>query len=393
MGGHLGKDFQDNSIRVIYTVGTPIPGGGVGNLAYFQARTLLGAGYLKGLCCARLDESLSSEVKLWELPFWAGGVQRILARIFPRAVYYYYKDQLYDLLSRGQINDRFNVVHGWGDMSLFTFTKAKKTNSKLVLNATSSHPKTQNRLLAEEYGQWGIKDPPVYHRFIKKLMREIELADFLVAGSQWVIDSYIDEGVAPEKMLLNPSGVDTEHFRPAAEPKDGPFRIVFVGRISLRKGVYYLLEAYRRLALKNAELLLFGGLADDSRKVLERYRDLKGLKIAKGDPLPVYQSADVFCLPSVEEGSSLASYEALACGLPSVVSTNCGSVVRDGVDGFVVGIRNVEQLVEKIGLLYEDHNLRREMGLNARKRAEEFTWGASGQGLLRLYREKILSVT
>jgi glycosyltransferase involved in cell wall biosynthesis len=84
----------------------------------------------------------------------------------------------------------------------------------------------------------------------------------------------------------------------------------------------------------------------------------------------------VFVYPSLHEGSAIATYEALASGLPVITTANSGSVVRDSSEGFIVPIRDVEALKEKILLLYGDRQLREEMGRNARKRAEDFTWSA-----------------
>ena len=100
-----------------------------------------------------------------------------------------------------------------------------------------------------------------------------------------------------------------------------------------------------------------------------------------------FQKSDVFVYPSLYEGSALAIYEALASGLPVITTPNSGSVVRDGVEGFIVPIRDVDTLKEKILLLYENKELREEMGQNARKRAEEFTWTAYRQRLGTLLRQ------
>jgi glycosyltransferase involved in cell wall biosynthesis len=95
----------------------------------------------------------------------------------------------------------------------------------------------------------------------------------------------------------------------------------------------------------------------------------------------LFAEADIFVYPSLHEGSAFATYEAMASGLPVVATPNTGSVVRDGVDGFIVKPRDVESLMERIEWLYRQPDLRRTMGASARRRAESFTWGA--------YRERI----
>jgi glycosyltransferase involved in cell wall biosynthesis len=107
----------------------------------------------------------------------------------------------------------------------------------------------------------------------------------------------------------------------------------------------------------------------------------------------VYQQADVFTFPTIEEGSALVTYEALACGLPVVTTPNAGSVVRDGVEGLLVPIRNVEALAAALECLRADERLRREMGRAARARAEEFTWDGYGETLARVLRQATQSKT
>ena len=90
----------------------------------------------------------------------------------------------------------------------------------------------------------------------------------------------------------------------------------------------------------------------------------------------LYADADLFVYPSLHEGSAFATYEALASGLPVIATPNTGSVVRDGVDGFLVPPRDVEALMARIELLYRDPDRRAAMAASARTRAEAFTWTA-----------------
>jgi glycosyltransferase involved in cell wall biosynthesis len=85
-------------------------------------------------------------------------------------------------------------------------------------------------------------------------------------------------------------------------------------------------------------------------------------------------AADVFVFPSLFEGSAVVTYEALACGLPSVVTPNAGSVVRDGIEGFLVTPRDVETLAQRMERLGNDPELRARMAAGARTRALAFDW-------------------
>ena len=90
----------------------------------------------------------------------------------------------------------------------------------------------------------------------------------------------------------------------------------------------------------------------------------------------------MFVLPTLCDSFALVQLEAMACGVPVITTPNCGSVVRDGVDGFIVPIRDADAIADKVELLLTDRALRQRMGRNARARAREFTWGRYGERLL-----------
>jgi glycosyltransferase involved in cell wall biosynthesis len=92
--------------------------------------------------------------------------------------------------------------------------------------------------------------------------------------------------------------------------------------------------------------------------------------------------ADVFLLPSICEGSATVCYEALSFGLPVITTPNTGSVVRDGIDGFVVPIRNTESIIEKLVRFDSDRDLLALMSRNARQRSADFTVEKYGERLL-----------
>jgi glycosyltransferase involved in cell wall biosynthesis len=89
----------------------------------------------------------------------------------------------------------------------------------------------------------------------------------------------------------------------------------------------------------------------------------------------LYLSADVFALPSLSEGSALVVYEAMAAGLPVVVTPNCGAVARDGLDGYVVPIRDPEAIGERLLFLFNHPEVRSQQGASARQWIlERYTW-------------------
>ena len=187
-----------------------------------------------------------------------------------------------------------------------------------------------------------------------------------------------DIGVKSEKIHQIPYAADLNRFRPVSESernKRTTVNFLFVGIIGQRKGIKYLLEAFKKLTLKNAELNLTGVIIG-SGKGLKPYADVfthRG-SVPYQEVHEHFRQADVFVFPSLHESGVLAIHEALASGLPVITTPNAGSVVRDGKEGFIVPIRSVEALAEKIELLYRDKELRQQMSNNARLRAEEFPW-------------------
>ena len=100
-----------------------------------------------------------------------------------------------------------------------------------------------------------------------------------------------------------------------------------------------------------------------------------------------YQQASVFVLPSIQDGFGMVVYEAAACGLPVIVTENVGASIRDGLDGFVVPIRDVDALVRKMNYLYEHPMESAAMGQSALNYVQQFTWENYHRELIGHYKQ------
>ena len=151
----------------------------------------------------------------------------------------------------------------------------------------------------------------------------------------------------------------------------------------LRKGVQYLYTALEKLNGRQLSVRMVGSVAiqEPYQRRLRERADLTG-RVPRQEVRHHYQWADVFVFPSLCEGSATVTYEALAAGLPVITTPNAGSVVRDGVDGFIVPIRDAEAIAAKLDLLAGDPGLLAQMAENARARAQEFSWEKYGQRLI-----------
>jgi glycosyltransferase involved in cell wall biosynthesis len=275
--------------------------------------------------------------------------------------------------------------------ALRSFQAARRMGITTVLNYPIAHHAYASRLLMEEARLVPsfastldfVQLPP---RVQSRYEEECALADTILVGSHFARDSFVAEGFPASKLRVIPYGVDLGIFSQPANPeKHEGFQVLFVGQIGQRKGISYLLDAYASFRRPDTRLKLVGRFLGPTR-VLDPYSELFDYQphLPRRDLPGVYAQADVFVLPTILEGLAIVVLEAMACGVP-VITTSHGpsEVVRDGVDGFIVPIRDPEAIAEKLRLLYSDPELRRRMSEHARQRAAEFSW--------RAYQEKIVS--
>ena len=134
---------------------------------------------------------------------------------------------------------------------------------------------------------------------------------------------------------------------------------MFVGSVGLRKGIPYLLEALRKIKGKVPFTCKIVGSSEIYPERLAEYNDVCDFmgKISRSQIKDLYRWADVFVLPSICEGSAMVIYEALSLGVPVITTYNSGSIVRDGIDGFIVPIRDANAIAEKLIKIHEEPNL------------------------------------
>jgi glycosyltransferase involved in cell wall biosynthesis len=179
--------------------------------------------------------------------------------------------------------------------------------------------------------------------------------DQVLAPSHFVEKSFLEHGFPAERIHRIPYATDLSVFQPgSSRPPDRPFTVINTGGLSLRKGTPYLLEALRILKKKipNLRILLTWQTSDSIKPILARYGDLP---FEWSETLPPallaerLRSADLFILPSLEEGMARTALEAMACGLPVVLTPNTGAcdLVNEAVNGSVVPIRNSSAIAEK----------------------------------------------
>lgn len=305
----------------------------------------------------------------------------------------YFFHELYDKRAAGYLPSNANLLVAWSSSALHSIRKAKQYGMITIVERGSSHIQYQKNILAEEYERVCSKTPVTHHpRVVEKELKEYQEADYISVPSRFVKQTMLDRGVPEKKLIHVPYGVDLTHFKPHTK-LDNIFRVLFCGALSIRKGLPYLLQAFYELNLPQSELCLIGSPQNETKFILERYKSDK--IIVKGvhpefELARYYSQGSVFCMPSVEEGLCMVIPQAMACGLPVICTTNTGGddIVRDGIDGFVIPIRSVDAIKEKLLAFYENPELRSQMSESAMNRVSaHFTWSDYGSRIITQYKD------
>jgi len=251
---------------------------------------------------------------------------------------------------------------------ILNYSIAHHYYTKRFLNLESKlQPEFSNSLNSHNYSK----------QFEKQLDSEIYLADLILVGSAFVKKTFIEEGVSKNKIKVLPYGVNVELFKPLPSIKNETiFNILFVGQIGQRKGISYLLEAYNKFKCKDTKLTLVGNF-QGPKEIFSSYSHLFNHipHVSHSDLKSLYQQADIFVFPTLIEGMPIVVLEAMASGLPVITTANgSDDIVRDGIDGFIVPVRDVQAILDKMKILKKNKKMRFEMAENARNRAVEFSW-------------------
>lgn len=281
-----------------------------------------------------------------------------------------------------------DAVYAYEDGAADTFNAAKQQgifcfyelpivfyhlSQKIQVEEAQRFPELASELQATQEPDWKLA----------RKEQEVQLADYIVVPSSMVKRSLIDFGVEPDKIGVIAYGAPVDYFHPQPKP-DKLFRALFIGHEGPRKGVHYLLQAWQELQFPEAELLLVG-IKNFPKAWWTQYKD----SFRYLPPVPhhllnsYYSSASVFVFPSLVEGFALVMLEAMACGIPVITTENSGGcdLITDGVDGFIVPIRDVEALKEKLEWCYRHPIELAQMGRAARQKAERSSWKVYRQRL------------
>ncbi len=287
------------------------------------------------------------------------------------------------------------IFHGWTATCLACLGRAKQQGMKTLVENASFHPREWQREVLAECGQFGV-DPRECGTVLPDILIERQEREFSVCSKIIVPSTVAKKSFRGfpyfDRVELVLPGVDHHFFSPAQrETWRGTFRVCYVGRVELAKGVSYLLQAWKRLALKDAELVLAGDIRPEMATLLKEYAspNVKLLGVQpSGRVADLYRESSVLVQPSVHEGLSMVLLEAMASGLPVIATRRTGAddCVTNGSDGWIVPARSVEALSDAILWCYKHRELLDNMGRQGRAKIEgAFTLDHYNERIIRLY--------
>ncbi len=291
---------------------------------------------------------------------------------------------------------RCRIFHGCTALCLASLCAARQKGAITLVENAACHPRHWKNVEMEECRRFGVNSGDGSGNFAEGLLermdREFAECDRIVVPSVVAQQSFAAYGYAGKTVVLQ-TAVDADYFSPNPAVAMTPvFRVCYVGRVELAKGVGYLLEAWKKLGLLDAELVLVGEVKQQMKSVLRKYADcavrvegiLPARAVARG-----YREASLLVQPSPNEGLAQVLLEAMASGLPVVATDKTGALecVATGKEGLVVPARDVDALAQAILWCYQHREESREMGKAARKRIEsQFKLEHYNERVVALYR-------
>jgi glycosyltransferase involved in cell wall biosynthesis len=298
-----------------------------------------------------------------------------------------------------KMSDGFDLAH-FGEYLPKSIKYLKNKGVRIFLDIPIGHHKYSQYLQEQGFKMDGeIGEAPVY------LDKAINLSDVIVAPSLFVKKTLEMAGFFDKKIEIVPFGADiiknfneedikernnnqetiTKVITNNQETITKKTRFIFSGAVNYRKGINFLLKAWNEADLEGAELLICGRVYKTIKQEIKKYKNNNVKFLGFVNVKEYLKKSHVFVFPTLLEGSAKSVYEAMSCGLPVITTENAGSIVKDGEDGFIINIGDVEALREKISYFYNNHNKIEEMGISAFQKVKQYTWENYGKNVVNLY--------
>jgi glycosyltransferase involved in cell wall biosynthesis len=287
------------------------------------------------------------------------------------------------------------VIHAYEDGAASSFQRAKELGIRRSYELPIAHWKTVRLLLSEEaerYPEWeptleSTREPE------EKLLRkekELRLASSIICPSDFVRQSIPKEIRDKTPCKISPFGSPSS-IQVDAKPKDlkrGPFKVLFVGSMSQRKGLADLFKAMRILKGEEVRLSILGQPSMPMEFYRKQFSDFIYFPPTSNQEVTrIMQDHDALILPSIIEGRALVQQEALSCGLPIITTPNAGGadLIEEGMTGHLVPIRSPEIIAEKIISLADNKDCLNDLKIRCQQKAKTYTWQSYARKIIDMH--------
>jgi glycosyltransferase involved in cell wall biosynthesis len=277
------------------------------------------------------------------------------------------------------------IAYFWPDPPSELVADARSKGFVTVREMINCYRGTARRVLDEHYGKLGIVPTKrITSDEVVREQKELNLYDYIFSPSECVDDSLLEAGIEQRRILKSSFGWTPSKYNfgntVASGGKQGRLCVSFVGTICVRKGIPYLLDAWKRSGVKGV-LRLVGNTFDEMSNILAEFTSDDSVEILgyRDDVGDIYNSSDFFVLPTLEEGAPQVVYEAAAAGLPVITTPmGRGRIIEHGRNGLVVEPGDVTGLAAAIAQLAASPELRAELGACGARSAAKFSYEVVG---------------
>lgn len=361
------------------------------NFHYRIARYFFGKGLLEKIYCIDYDsgveipalyiDNLNKSLPV-KILFKLSQYIRLIYRDFPQRLF---NEFVFDILVALRLQKKSShLLLNLKAVDPIVVRKARKLGLKIISFATIAHPVFNYNMVKKIQKQYNLPDRSIYTNKmrVKRVSDTFRNSDktVILVRSKFVLNTYISNGIDEQNLIVleNSVGVDTKTFTPGK--KNNEFHeVVFMtlGYLNLIKGIPLLLQAWSELTEEeniNARLIVAGPMDRDIKSVVEGIKgNIKNIVVSGlvKSPMDVYNNADVFIATSVSDSGPWTVFEAMACGLPVIVSSHCGysEYIDEGKDGFVYDPFDIDRLKKLIRWFIENKEKIPVMGNNARDKS------------------------
>ena len=294
---------------------------------------------------------------------------------------------------------KVDIVHTWPLGSLRTLKTAARLGIPTVLERPNAHTRFAYEVVRKECEKLGVVLSPGHEhaykpRVLAKEEAEYDAAFRLLCPSDFVVQTFLDQGFSRERLTRDQYGYDESVYHSGQQVRDDQrgLTMLFVGGCAPRKGLHYALEAWLRSpASRNGKFIVAGAFVPGYAEKLSSMLAHPSVEVLghRSDVPELMRRSDLLVLPSVEEGSALVTSEARASGCVLLVSDAAGAICRHMENALVHRVGDVDQLTEHLTLLDANRDLLEKLRGASLNTADEITWKAAGRKLLSAYKETI----